>query len=162
MVTSDRSVDPLEPRISVSVWRVIQSYDWTKSYTMGGDAGDVPENLCGLICSLDDETAERWYTLLHNRIVSQESVFESALPSVHVLIEAVRTCSMTDDAKAEVYWLIYQIVNGETDGEAVDRGNAQVAEQCRSLVRDNIEVLTSHSTECTEEVMSFLKNRLSL
>ena len=138
----------------------IDQYNWGLLRTLSGDARSIPERLCGLISSSSEVDVKHWYWLLENHIVVSGGVFESALPSINVLMTALETCSMSRLAKGYTYELIYQIVNGCSDIEAIRRGNGSIASECKEYVKLHINTLIMNSSHDTDELLQLIKARV--
>lgn len=135
---------------------VILLYDWCRLHTSIGDARNIPERLSGLISATQSDNVERWYWLLENFVVVQGYVYDSALPSVHVIIEALKHCNVSTCAKLFLYELIYQIVNGYAGNDPL-HGNLSVADKCRELVGQHLNTLSERSTQETDELLQSIK-----
>jgi hypothetical protein len=110
---------------------------WDELREMDGPATNVGQALSGLLSARTAAEAEAWYWKLENRVVVQGRLYEAAEYVVPVLIAA-----LVDDRPRHVRFslldLLFQIVNGTTDPDEVDAGNADLAEKCRSRAREGI------------------------
>ena len=137
---------------------VINLYDWGLLRTSTGNASSIPERLCGLIFATQSDDVQRWYWLLENFIVVQGYVYDSALPSLHVLIVALNLNHISARAKLFIYELIYQIVNGYADNDPL-HGNISIVDTCREFVGQHLKTLSERATPETDELLQSIKAR---
>ncbi|ACU37050.1 hypothetical protein [Actinosynnema mirum] len=100
----------------------------------------TPVSLAGLLSALSEEEAERYYWQLENRIVVSGYLFEAAPPAVPVLLAGLAG-SLSEPAKGWVLELLYQLVAGQTDPKAVERGSGDLGAECRALAREGLWLL---------------------
>ncbi len=138
--------------------QTIEKYDWSRLFTSTGDACAIPERLRGLISAATEPEALHWYNLLEDYIVVQEGVYESALPSIDVLLAAINNCQITNIAIVYIYDLIYQVIHGVTALDAIRRGNSGESDACKALVLPHLTLLQSKCVPEAEEILGLIMN----
>ncbi|GAA2687808.1 MULTISPECIES: hypothetical protein [Actinosynnema] len=101
---------------------------------------NTPVSLAGLLSALSEEEAEKCYWQLENRIVVSGYLFEAAPAAVPVLLAGLAG-PLSEPAKGWVLELLFQLVAGQTDPEAVERGSGDLGAECRALAREGLWLL---------------------
>ncbi len=115
----------------------VMSTSWEMFRTSSGTAEAVPDALRNLAEAETKEAARSCYWRLDNVIVLQGWLFEAAVPVVPVLL-ALLTGELPAAAKREIVELLQQIGCGETHRDEEARGNADLGDRCRRLIREGI------------------------
>jgi hypothetical protein len=140
--------------------QTIEKYDWAKLFISTGDARSIPERICGLISAANEPEAKHWYFLLEDYVVVQGGVYEAALPSIDLLITALKYCTISGVATAYIYELFYQILHGVADVDAIRRGNCFEVDKCKELVGQNLELLRCKCTPEAVEILNLILKEL--
>ena len=122
--------------------REISRVDWSLLPVMGDRSSSVPTSLIGLLEARSEDEAEKFYWKLENVVVVQGQLFEAAPATVSVLLAALAE-GVSSVVKAHVLELIFQLVAGESEEDAVARGNAALGDECRVRAREGIWTLYS-------------------
>ncbi|GAA0648927.1 hypothetical protein GCM10010174_85500 [Kutzneria viridogrisea] len=120
----------------------IERYDWDSMPVMGDRSEQVPLNLFGLIAADSESAVEEFYWGLENVVVVQGQLFEAAPAVVSVLLASL-VGELSPSARRMILELLFQLVSGESDEEAIERGNPELGAACREQARLGISVLYS-------------------
>ncbi|MFL6073305.1 MAG: hypothetical protein ACJ73S_07925 [Mycobacteriales bacterium] len=100
----------------------------------------MPESLRGLILASDEEEAAQYYWQLENVVVVQGQLFEAAPAAVSVIMAALAD-ELSSASRGWCLELLFQLVSGESNQEAVGRGNLDLGERCRANAREGLWLL---------------------
>lgn len=118
----------------------IDRYDWSLFPVLGDRSTRVPDSLRKLISAEDEDKAEGFYWELENVVVVQGQLYEAAPPVVAVLMASL-VDGVPEGAYGWVLELLLQCVAGESDEEAVERGNPHLGDDCRARAREGLWIL---------------------
>ena len=115
----------------------LDRHDWNQLQVMGDRSDRVPGSLRGLVFAMDEDEATLYYWELENTVVVQGQLFEAAPAVVSVLLAALAE-GVSSEAIGWVLELLFQLVSGDSDVEAVERGNGSLGDACRNKAREGL------------------------
>lgn len=118
-------------------------HDWSALPVMYWEedrASRTGESLAGLLSAREEDEATGFYWKLENVVVVQGQLFEAAPAAVSVLLAGLAG-PLSKPAGAWALELLFQLVAGESDESAVERGNPDLGPRCRAAAREGLWLL---------------------
>ncbi|NUT52907.1 MAG: hypothetical protein HOV94_37315 [Saccharothrix sp.] len=103
-------------------------------------AAQTGDSLAGLLSAREEDEATGFYWKLENVVVVQGQLFEAAPAAVSVLLAGLAG-PLSKAARGWALELLFQLVAGESDESAVERGNPDLGPRCRAVAREGLWLL---------------------
>jgi hypothetical protein len=124
----------------------LRRHDWSSLPVLSWKddrSGRTADSLMGLLSAENDDDATRSYWKLENVVVVSGELFEAAPAVVSVLLAGLTT-PLSTPAKRWVLELLFQLVAGESEQSAVERGHPDLGARCREAAREGLWLLYGH------------------
>jgi len=110
----------------------IARYDWSNLREANGTAAGIPTAFIELLDSAGPEDSVKAYWKLENHVVLQGALFEASVGTVSLIGAAMVEPERPKWVRIQLLELLFQIVMGESHPEEVNRGFANLREECHN------------------------------